>query len=181
MPVDGSGDVEKLTEPMGQAVWRGAWSPDGKTLVFSMSTVSNEQPDLWTFSLDENDRPNSPQPFLETPFTELNAAFSPDGRWLAYMSDESGRAEVYVMPFSKGEGKWQVSTEGGWHPIWATNTRELFTVPTLDDVGGHTTYDVTADGKRFLVLLPQESDQAPAQLNVVLNWFDELKRLVPTN
>jgi serine/threonine-protein kinase len=171
-----------------------------------VSTVSNVLGDLWTFSLDENDEPDSPTTFLETPFIETSATFSPDGRWLAYMSDESGRWEVYVRPFPKGEGKWQVSTEGGRHPVWARETlelfyrngdkmmvvdyaatgdafraeppREVFTVPTMDDEP-HATYDVTADGKRFLVLLPEESDEVPTQLIVVLNWFEEVKRLVP--
>ncbi len=107
---DGSGDAEEITKEIVQSGWPGAWSPDGKTLVFTVSTVSNVQGDLWTLSLDENDKPDLPTTFLETPFTERDATFSPDGRWLAYMSDESERWEVYVRPFPKGEGKWHVST-----------------------------------------------------------------------
>jgi serine/threonine-protein kinase len=198
---DGSGETVALTQDEGYG-WPSSWSPDGKTLVLTRSY------DLWTVTLDENDRPGSPQRFLETPFMERDGTFSPDGRWLAYTSDESGRWEVYVRPFPKGEGKWQVSIVGGRHPIWAREAqelffrngdkmmlvdytingdafraeppRELFTVPTTKDQR-RSTYDVTADGQRFIVLLPQEDSQSPAQLVVVLNWFEELERLVPIN
>ena len=113
-----------------------------------------------------------------------------------------------MRPFPKGKGQWMVSTDGGWHPQWSRDSGELFyrngdrmmvvdyavdgdtfvpgpprllfEVPTPPDVG-RATYDVTADGQRFLVLLPAEGDEAQAtQLTVVLNWFEELKRLVPS-
>jgi WD40-like Beta Propeller Repeat len=83
---------------------------------------------LWTLPLDVSD-PEHPKPgkplFLRTPFEEVEPAFSPDGRWIAYSSDESGRREVYVRA-SSGSGKWPISTGGGWHPIWSRNGRELF-------------------------------------------------------
>lgn len=66
------------------------------------------------------------QPFLRTPFNEGGARFSPDGRWLAYVSDESGRPEIYVQPYPGPGGKWQVSTDGGTEPAWNRNARELF-------------------------------------------------------
>ena len=67
-----------------------------------------------------------PQPFLRTPFDEFAPMFSPDGRWLAYLSDESGRLEVYVQPYPGPGGKWQISTEGGAEPVWARDGQELF-------------------------------------------------------
>jgi len=135
--------------------------------------------------------------------------FSPDGRWLAYISDESGRSEVYVQPYPGPGGKWQISTEGGTEPAWNPNGRELFyrsgdkmmsveitiqpsfaagtprmlyqgryesgPVPTTD-------YAVSLDGQRFLMLKPNEQTSSPAltQIVVVQNWFEELKRRVPT-
>jgi len=133
--------------------------------------------------------------------------FSSDGRWLAYTSDESGRYEIYVQPYPGPGGKWQISTEGGTEPAWNPNGRELFyrsgdkmmavdiatqpgfaagtprmlfegkyeaaPVPSAD-------YDVSSDGQRFLMLKSSEQEQAaPTQINVVLNWFEELKRRVP--
>jgi serine/threonine-protein kinase len=202
--------VEELTRDLGKGVvWPGAWAPDGKTLTFTAKS-GDTLADLWMLPMDEKDQPGSPNPFLETRFQEREATFSPDGRWLAYMSDESGRWEVYARPFAESDGKWQISTEGGWHPIWARDTQELFyrngdkmmvvsysstddvfraeppqelyAVPTLDDVN-HATYDVTPDGKRFIVLIPQEDSAGPTTNHaiLVLNWFDEIKRLVPTD
>jgi Tol biopolymer transport system component len=205
---DGSRDEEQLTDDLGKNCWPDSWSPNGDTLIFTV--VRDNLDDLWTLSLDENGKPTPPQPYLETPFMERDAKFSPDGRWLAYVSDESGRFEVYVRSFEKGEGTWQVSTEGGLHPTWSRNSpelffrngdtmmvvdysvtdeafraappRELFTVPTLDDLT-HSTYDVTADGERFIVLLPEEHDASSAADHaiLVLNWFDEVRRLGPKN
>ena len=205
---DGSGDAEELTQDLGRIVWPNAWLQNGNTLTFSAESGDTLE-DLWMLRMDEKDKPGSPEPFLETRFNERDAAFSPDGHWIAYMSNESRRWEVYVRPFPKGDGKWQVSTGGGWLPIWARNTqelfyrngekmmavtysstdntflteppRELFVVPTMDDVN-HATFDVTRDGQRFIVLLPQEDPSAPTTGHaiLVLNWFDEIKRLVPT-
>ena len=134
---------------------------------------------------------------------------SPDGRWLVYASEESGRREIYVQPFPGPGGKWQISTEGGTEPVWNRNGRELFyrsgdkmmavdisTQPSFAAgkprklFEGHylpnpislarPNYDVSADGQRFLMVKPIEQEQAaPTQINVVLNWTEELKRLVP--
>jgi hypothetical protein len=140
---------------------------------------------------------------LQTRASERFARFSPDGRWIAYESDESGRFEIYVRPFPEvDKGKWQVSSDGGSEAVWA-RSGELFyrngdnimavsteTTPTfkygtprllfekalLATLGG---YDVTPDGKRFLIIRSRETEQTGAQINVVLNWFEELKQRVP--
>jgi len=132
--------------------------------------------------------------------------FSPDGRWLAYVSDESGRDKVYVQPYAASGEKQLISPEGGTEPQWSPDGRELFfrqgrqmmsvqvkqTEATLTagrpqllfegpyvmGNAGEVNYDISPEGQRFLMI--KETEPAPAQINVVLNWFEELKRLVPT-
>jgi hypothetical protein len=132
---------------------------------------------------------------------------SPDGRWLAYTSDESGQTEIYVRPFPAGRGKWQISPEGGQEPLWARDSSELFyrnagklmvvTIekesffsvgrPRLLFAGAHDpremnpfgspNYDVSPDG-RFLIIKPEPS--APStHINFVINWFEELQKRIP--
>jgi Tol biopolymer transport system component len=148
------------------------------------------------------------QTFLQTPFDEGAPVFSPDGRWLAYSSDESGRREVYVQPYPGPGGKWTISAEGGSEPVWNRNGRELFyrsgdrmmaveivTQPSfsagrpkllfegryLPSTVQTANYTVSPDGQRFLMVKPRAADEsAPTQINIVLNWFEELKRRVPT-
>jgi eukaryotic-like serine/threonine-protein kinase len=148
------------------------------------------------------------QPFPQTAFTESVPQFSPDARWLAYISNESGRYEIYVQPYPGPGGKWQISTEGGTEPLWNPNGRELFyrsgnrmmavdiatqpgfaagkprmlfEGPYMPTPGTTPNYEVSRDGQRFLMLKPSEQAQAaPTQINVVLNWFEELKQKVPT-
>ncbi|MSO56749.1 MAG: hypothetical protein EXQ55_07490 [Acidobacteria bacterium] len=154
--------------------------------------------DLWVRPLNGT---QSPQLFLRTRFTEVGSKFSPDGRWITYVSDESGQSEVYVRPYPPGPGKWQVSTAGGEEGIWSRDGRELFYrngnkwmvvavnpkrelftagAPRLlfegpyVNVGG-LSYDVTPDGQRFLLLEPAEPSPI-THLNVVLNWFEEVKQ-----
>ncbi|HKF58523.1 MAG TPA: hypothetical protein VKJ45_23990, partial [Blastocatellia bacterium] len=159
---------------------------------------------IWMLGLQ---RDRKPQPFLQTPANESGPIFSPDGRWLAYLSDETGRQEIYVRPFPGPGGKMQISTEGGTEPMWARNGRELFyrngdkmmvtavettpvftaAKPRLLFEGHYETgfsafernYDLSSDGQRFLMIKPGEQESAATQLNVVLNWSDELRRLVP--
>src|SRR5205085_1317027 len=149
------------------------------------------------------------EPFLGTPFMEAYPVFSPDGRWLAYVSDESGNSEVYVRPFPGPGGRWQVSTGGGRFPLWSRDGRELL-FETLDQqvmavsytAKGHSfaagkprvwtetrlrnaalfsNYDLAPDGKRLAALV---ADNASAQkplthLTFLLNFFDELRRKAP--
>jgi len=155
--------------------------------------------DLWIFPLSDR----KPIPLIETPFSEgLGTTFSPDGKWLAYASDESGEDQVYVRPFSGPSGKWQISTGGGRWPRWRKDGKEVFylahdntwmaaevkalgsafevgTVRKLFEanayVSSNNPYDVTPDGQRFLINTNVEySDGSPILL--VVNWDEELKK-----
>jgi serine/threonine-protein kinase len=198
---DGSGGLERLTTS-GYTNVPMSWSPDGQVLAFTESSPTTGY-DIWILRIVDR----KAQPFLRTPFNESAPRFSPDGRWLAYISDESGRWEIYVQPYPEPGGKWQISTEGGTEPAWNRNGRELFYrsgdkmmavdistqsgfvagKPRMLFEGQYeqtpTTfpnYDVSNDGQRFLMVKPTEQVSAPTQINVVLNWFEELKQKVPT-
>jgi serine/threonine-protein kinase len=198
VPADGSGSPERLVTSE-HAQFPESFTPDGQHLAF-MEIVPETANDLWVLSLQGE---RSSKPLLRTPFQERGAAFSPDGRWLAYSSDESGSWQVQAQPYAEGGGKAQVSTEGGTEAVWARDGRELFYrngdkmmavniqagdsfvagKPRLLFEGryamgpapGFTNYDVSRDGQRFL-MIKSEQAAAPTQLNVVLNWFEELKR-----
>ena len=158
--------------------------------------------DVWTLTIGDK----KAHPLLNTQFNETAPEFSPDGRWLAYASDESGRYEIYVQPYPGPGGKWQISTDGGTEPRWAhsgeifyrsggkmmaveTKLKPTFSadkpkmlfegsyLPTLQTMAN---YDVTPDGQRFLMVKASEQDASARQINVVLNWFEELKQKVPT-
>jgi len=199
---DGSGGLERLTTS-DQPQFPGSWSPDGKFFAF-IESFANTGWDIMILPL-EGDR--KPKPFLQTQFTELAPALSPDGRWLAYQSNESVRNEVYVQPFPGPGGKWQISTDGGTHPVWSRNGREIFYrngakvyavavqpasgfsfgKPTLLFEAPYTyasspspNYDVTLDGQHFVMIKAEEGQASVTQVNVILNWFEELKRRVPT-
>jgi serine/threonine-protein kinase len=200
---DGSGGDARLTTPTQAADLPLSFSPDGTLLAF-IRTDPKTQRDIWVQSLDDQKR----TPFLVTAATEGAARFSPDGRWIAYVSNESSRPEIYVQPYPGPGGKWQISTDGGIEPAWNPNGRELFyrsgrrmmavpvmTQPTFS-AGRPTqlfegdylasvfplagvTYDVTRDGQRFLMV--KQNAASATQVNVVINWFEELRRLVPVN
>ena len=203
---DGSGGLERLATSELLEI-PGAVSPDGQLLAFS-EVNNHTQYDIWVLRLSGQSAGSGParkaQPFLQTPANENAPQFSPDGRWLAYGSDESGRYEIYVQPYPGPGGKWQISTEGGREPLWNRNGRELFyrnssklmaveisTQPSFSArkpkvlfEGQYRSlptstpnYDVSADGQRFLML---KSIEQSGQINVVLNWFEELKQKVPT-
>ena len=194
---DGSGEAERLTVSDYSQV-PSSLSPDGQVLIFNQLDPTTNY-DLWVLPLT-GDR--KPRPFLQTPRNEWFSDLSPDGHWLAYASDESGQNEIYIRPFPTGGAKWQISTEGGIRPSWTRNGELVYpngdkmmavsiaTQPTVS-VGtprllferhyeGALNYDVTADGQRFLMLKSSEQDQKATQIVVVQNWFEELKRRVPT-
>jgi eukaryotic-like serine/threonine-protein kinase len=129
-PADGSGTTDRLAPSELQQA-PGAWTPDGKTLLFMQGDPATGY-DVWTLPL-EGDR--KPHPFLQTPFSEQYADLSPDGRWLAYVSNQSGRAEVYVQPYPGPGARQQISVDGGTAPAWSRDGRELFYITTLS-VGG---------------------------------------------
>jgi Tol biopolymer transport system component len=117
---DGSGDEEQLTKS-DDPLWPSSWSRDGQSVVFA-GMGPNGNFDISMLLLGDK----KIQPLLNTTFREADGAVSPDGRWLAYTSNESGRLEVYVRPFPAGAGRWQVSDSGGGLPRWAASGRELF-------------------------------------------------------
>ena len=202
---DGTGPVERLTSsPNRQRPY--AWARDGQLLVFHEDTAATGA-DMWVLSLDGE---RSPELLIQTPFFERRAAVSPDSRWLAYMSNESGQEEVYVQPFPDLDGRWQISTNGGIAAVWGPDGRELFyrngqailrvpidtegpfapgnpevlfEGPYLPGASGFgNNYDLAPDGQRFLMVKEgDQRDETRAQIIVVQNWHEELKRLVPVN
>jgi Tol biopolymer transport system component len=127
--VDGSGKPERLTDAPTEnrtvAEFPYSWSPDGRTLVYLGVTgfkIARPEWDLWFVSLDGK---REARRWFESPYTESAAAFSPDGRWIAYVSDESGRQEVYLRPFPGPGGNTKISSEGGAEPVWTRQGREL--------------------------------------------------------
>src|SRR5712692_933400 len=125
---DGSGDAQRLTESKSPQIPT-SWRPDGKVLAFVQLNPDMNY-DILTLPIEGNEKsgwkPGEPKAFLNSPLIEAYPAFSPDGRWLAYMSNEAGSDEVYVRPFPGPGGKWQISTGGGVHPTWSRNGKELF-------------------------------------------------------
>ena len=194
-PADGSRNEEPLyVNDRIKTPWN--VSRDGKYLAFTEQEPKSGQ-DIWI--LPDPGGPvgaSKPYPFLQTDFNETNPAFSPDGHWLAYQSDESGRNEVYVTPFPGPGGKRQVSTAGGNTPIWRPDGKELFYVAAgqlmAAEVGAKggdfevnkvtplfrlasSAWDVSADGQRFLVAAPPEGYQGEP-ITVVRNWIATLKK-----
>jgi Tol biopolymer transport system component len=199
---DGSGGLERLTTSE-YAQSPNSWSSDGQLLAFVDVDSTTGFVAIWVLRLSDR----KAQPFLRTSFNASGPRFSPDGRWLAYVSDESGHWEVYVQPYPGPGGKWQISVDGGTEPVWNPNGRELFyrsgrkmMAVEISTQPGFTAgkprvlfegdyllspltfpnYDVSADGQRFLMFKRTEAGAAaPAQINVVLNWTEELKRRLP--
>lgn len=185
-------------------VFPGAWSPDGSALVYAQEDPVNRS-DIWMV-----DREGAARPLLSSEFDESYPDLSPDGKWLAYVSDESGRPDVYVVRFPDLGERFPVSSEGGGEPLWsrrggelfyrqgdgvmsvsvqteprfrASRPRELFQGPYLSraTAGGVTrTYDVAPDGNHFLMLELGDT-LGQMELRVVLNWSQELKKLVTTS
>ena len=173
------------------------WSADGRHILYTSRGDGDTGWDIWGMLVD-GDR--KPFPIVKTTFAELWATFSPDGKYIAYQSTESGRAEIYIHEFPEARNKWQVSTEGGVEPFWRRDGRELFyrtgqrvmSVPVqigstftigtpvqlfqtrFATVTVRARYRPAHDGQRFLVLAPlaREAEQPAA---VVLNWTAALK------
>jgi serine/threonine-protein kinase len=200
-PVDGSAPDERLLS----GSWPNypfSWSPDGKVLAFVSVSPTTLQ-DIRVLSVDQR---GASKPFVETQFREGGPAFSPDGKWIAYVSDESGRFEIYVRPFPGPGEKWPISVEGGNEPVWPRNGRQLFyragdammavdveTRPTFSagkprklfdtpyerSLALWANFDASPDGQRLLMVKRENASPAATHINVVLNWLEELTARVP--
>jgi serine/threonine-protein kinase len=191
---DGSGEAQPLLSLEGEQ-WEGLLSPDGSWLVYR--EVGDETGrDILAVHLDDE---RNPRPLVRTPFNERAIALSPNGRWLAYVSDESGDDEVYVLPFPEAGGRWMISSGGGREPVWSPDGSEIFyrsgerlisvsveTEPAfsigtrevlfewpLRSYPNAAAYDFHPDGDRFVMMTTGEGSTS---LVVVLNWFEELRR-----
>jgi Tol biopolymer transport system component len=190
---DGAGAVERLTESPDTQYPTGVL-PDGRRLIFTdeSPTAAN---DVMAIELDATRRVT---PLVQSPFNEQNGTVSPDGRWLAYEANDSGRFEIYVRPFPEvNSGRWQVSTTGGTRPIWARSGQELVyvsptgalmgvgvarrpswaaTTPTLVVKEGYFTnlnwwgrsYDISPDGQRFLMIKEGGADGTAAPASIIV-------------
>ena len=173
------------------------WSRDGRFLFFQALDPKTHW-DIWYV---DTTGASTPTPFLRTPFNELGGQLSPDGRWLAYVSDESGSWEVYVAAFPGPGGKWQISSGGGTQPIWRRDGSEIFYLgsdrtlmaaavlrekefavappralfPTRARYTGNRAYDVSPDGKRILIST-MTIEEPPGPLTVVLGLGGDLSR-----
>jgi Tol biopolymer transport system component len=192
----------KLGTPTG---WATDWSRDGRFILYQIPGEMTGQ-DLWIAPRDDRkkDVEEKPYPYLQGQFDEQNGTFSPDGRWVAYSSNESGVDEVYVQSFPASGGRWQVSTGGGITPRWKGDGTELFyiaadrnlmaapirtagasfepgtptrlfTVPPIQGIVNRDEYAISADGTRVLLSVPA-GDATAALVTVVLNWQQAIQK-----
>jgi serine/threonine-protein kinase len=172
------------------------WTPDGREVIFGRQNEITGW-DLYAAPIQGDHKPRA---LLKTPFNQTGARVSSDGKWLAYVSDESGQLEVFVQALSDPSTRTQVSRETGWEPHWARSANELLyrsknrvmsvrfspggglspgkSMVLFEDKKEWSGYDVARDGR--LVVTREAQDKGNGtQINVVLNWFEELKRRVP--
>jgi Tol biopolymer transport system component len=195
-PASGTGADELLSSSKAVKV-ANSWSPDGRYLVYTaVPEAPGSKANLWLLSVADR----KASPLVRAEFDEVAGAFSSDGRWLAYASNESGQYEIYVKTFPELGGNWQVSTAGGIEPRWRRDGKELFYLSTdgkVMSVEVHTDgafeigtpqalfvtpfknasgwrYDVSPDGQRFLVNRPVDEESSP--ITLVQNWTALLKR-----
>ena len=198
-PATGSSDQARLLPSTGEPASALSWarptsfSPDGRYLLYESSSP-NKQWDLWSVSLDP---PSKPVPFLQTGGNDQDGQFSPQGRWVAYTSDESGREEVYLRTFPEAGESVPVSSTGGHSPRWRADGQELFYLaadgklmsveitpgreshpstpkPLFQANAVLPSWSVSADGQRFLFAIPTQQNTQPV-FTVVLNWMAALK------
>jgi len=197
--VNGSGSPQPLTSGQYDQ-YPGGWSTDGRFILFHEITSTNTR-DIYALPVEDG---GEPWHYLNEPFQELSPALSPDGKWVAYVSNESGQDEVFVRAFPEPGARWQVSADGGTEPRWGANGHEIFywngdqfVAARVSTTAGFQVldrteifvlefarrrfvpqYDVHPNGEHFVMI---DRVGEPASLVVVLNWFEELKRLAPTD
>jgi|SRR5262245_4853378 len=196
----GTGGEDSLAHEPGGTDLPLDWSADGRTIAIAHQGASGW--DIWLLGTDPRQAPNK---ILQSPFNERFGRISPDGRWLAYSSNESGRNEIYVVPLAGGAGKWQVSTAGGDDPFWRKDGRELlylaadrrinavaigpgagfepgtpqplFRVELVENVFSGTRWCPTSDAQRFLLQVPVPvGGPGTTAFNVVSGWPSELAK-----
>jgi eukaryotic-like serine/threonine-protein kinase len=190
----GGGDAQQLFR--GEGGQRPtSWSRDGRVIAFNQINTRNLHRDVWLLPLSGDRKPT---PLLQSTYIHEQAAFSPDGRWVAYASDKGGEVDVYVRATVQGDREWRISQNGGNQPAWRADGRELFywnpTLRTLMAVairpsatfepatpaklfniprlrtGGLGQYSVAPDGQRFLIIEPEGTPDAQIPIDVVVNW-----------
>jgi hypothetical protein len=203
--INGTGPNETLVEAVGTPsrpcgprqcfLAPSDWSADGRYVLYTFSGTFPRTQDIWALPL-VGDR--TPIPVAQTEFAENLGTFSPNGRWIAYTSDEPGQPNVYVQPFLRAGRKYRISPNGGRNPHWRADGKELFylaadgamTAVPIDAtetfagvpktlfpagvIGANQAYAVTRDGQRFLVNRPQNATATP--LTVVVNWTSTLQK-----
>jgi serine/threonine-protein kinase len=198
--LDGNRTAERLTKPdPGTSHQPNSWSPKDPAFSF---TIFKGKAAVAVFSLQDN----KPAIFVDVPISNQDeSAFSPDGRWIAYRSSETNLNNIFVKPFPDTGAKYQISSEGGLLPLWSPDGKELFyrsrkgqlvsvrvttqpgfttgnPTPLAIEANGPNLYDITPDGKYFLFVnadQTQAEDPHPSQIQVVLNWIEDLKQKLP--
>jgi serine/threonine-protein kinase len=202
--VDG-GSVELLAKT-DYAPQPQTWSPDGKELIFTQGPHPEYGVDIWILPFEGD---CTSRPLIQTRYNEFHPVLSRDGKWLAYASDEMGKWEVFVRPYPSLDSVTRISLDGGAEPLWSRDGTELFYRDETGDkmfAASITTdpelkvgepellfegnyflcsywgrvYDISLDGNQFLMVSETEQELDPRHYNVVLNWFEELKQLVPS-
>jgi serine/threonine-protein kinase len=200
VPADSSQPSRPIYESQ-RTAWPGSWTPDGQQLVYYEHDPETDY-DIWALPIGENLKPGEPRPVVVSPAKETYAATSPDGRWLAYASDESGMLEIYIQSFPGPGPRKQVSSGGGTWPKWGPRGEEIFYVEPVSrqlmaasvrsepelTIGApealfpfeatSNAFAVTPDGEHFVFTQRGSQAQPITQLRIVFNWLDELDRIL---
>jgi serine/threonine protein kinase/Tol biopolymer transport system component len=204
---DGSAPIEQLTSGDLTQNPR-AFTPDGKTLIYQQHVDPQTGFDIWSLSLEKG---ATPHPLLRERYNEFHPSLSPDGQWLAYVTDEAGASEVFVRSYPALDKMTKVSPDGGWAPVWSRDGRELYYLQS--DLAGSRVFAVGVDtssgfhasvpvllfegpyagagnqyGQSFdvapdgrFLIAKLDESAPPPEIRLVLNWFEELKAKVPTS